>query len=426
MRPRSRAPSAGRRRPGAAGADQDRGRARRSRSGRSAPISQTRCRRAHQRPARGRSQPARRQGRAADGATEPRLHRSPGAGRRPRRHASKSRSATCRRRSRRAGADDAGVGQSDLRELQRRRAGGGTRVEGRSRTNATPPQARAHPGADGDRRQRRHALAKAACSSSTTRSTPGAARCACAPCSTTPDGRLMPGQFVRMRMGQPQAEPALLVNERAVGTDQNKKFVMVVDADNKAAYREVTLGASVERPARRDERPGGRRAHRRQRPAARAPGRAGRAASWWRWRPRPALAHTLQVRSGACRAHRQYREATEVDQRGRSRPAAPGACASQPWYQRDSVMNFSRFFIDRPIFAGVLSILIFARRPDRAAGAADREYPEVVPPSVVVRAPYPGRQPEGDRRDRRHAARGSDQRRRGHALHEQPGRPPTA
>ena len=39
------------------------------------------------------------------------------------------------------------------------------------------------------------------------------------------DGRLMPGQFARLRMGQPEAEPALLVNERAIGTDQDKKFV---------------------------------------------------------------------------------------------------------------------------------------------------------------------------------------------------------
>jgi len=59
------------------------------------------------------------------------------------------------------------------------------------------------------------------------------------------DGTLMPGQFARLRLGQAQAHPALLVNERAVGTDQNKKFVMVVDGDNKAAYREVTLGAQV-------------------------------------------------------------------------------------------------------------------------------------------------------------------------------------
>jgi multidrug efflux system membrane fusion protein len=60
------------------------------------------------------------------------------------------------------------------------------------------------------------------------------------------DGRLMPGQFARLRMGQVKNEPALLVSERAVGTDQNKKYVMVVGSDNKASYREVTLGANVE------------------------------------------------------------------------------------------------------------------------------------------------------------------------------------
>lgn len=59
------------------------------------------------------------------------------------------------------------------------------------------------------------------------------------------DGQLMPGQFARIRMGQASKGTALLVNERAVGTDQNKKFVLVVGADNKAVYREVTLGASV-------------------------------------------------------------------------------------------------------------------------------------------------------------------------------------
>jgi membrane fusion protein, multidrug efflux system len=59
------------------------------------------------------------------------------------------------------------------------------------------------------------------------------------------DGSLIPGQFARLRMGQAKSSQALLVTERAVGTDQNKKFVMVVGNDNKAAYREVTLGANV-------------------------------------------------------------------------------------------------------------------------------------------------------------------------------------
>jgi membrane fusion protein, multidrug efflux system len=60
------------------------------------------------------------------------------------------------------------------------------------------------------------------------------------------DGSLLPGQFARLRMGQATTEPALLVNERAIGTDQNKRFVIVVDSDNKATYREVTLGATVD------------------------------------------------------------------------------------------------------------------------------------------------------------------------------------
>jgi multidrug efflux system membrane fusion protein len=60
------------------------------------------------------------------------------------------------------------------------------------------------------------------------------------------DGSLIPGQFARLRMGQAKTEPALMINERAVGTDQSKKFVLVVDGDSKAAYREVTLGASVD------------------------------------------------------------------------------------------------------------------------------------------------------------------------------------
>ena len=60
------------------------------------------------------------------------------------------------------------------------------------------------------------------------------------------DGRLMPGQFARLLMGQPKAEPTLLISERAVGTDQNKKFVMVVDKDSNAEYREVALGVSID------------------------------------------------------------------------------------------------------------------------------------------------------------------------------------
>jgi membrane fusion protein, multidrug efflux system len=59
------------------------------------------------------------------------------------------------------------------------------------------------------------------------------------------DGTLMPGQFVKLRMGRAKSERAVLVSERAVGTDQSKRFVMVVGEDNKAAYREITLGGTA-------------------------------------------------------------------------------------------------------------------------------------------------------------------------------------
>ena len=57
-------------------------------------------------------------------------------------------------------------------------------------------------------------------------------------------------------------------------------------------------------------------------------------------------------------------------------------------------MNLSKFFIDRPIFAGVLSMLIFLMGVLALPVMPISEYPEVVPPSVVVRAQYPGANPK--------------------------------
>ena len=57
-----------------------------------------------------------------------------------------------------------------------------------------------------------------------------------------PNGTLIPGQFARLRMGSAKSQPVVAVDERALGTDQDKRFVIVVGADNKATYREVALG----------------------------------------------------------------------------------------------------------------------------------------------------------------------------------------
>jgi multidrug efflux pump len=57
-------------------------------------------------------------------------------------------------------------------------------------------------------------------------------------------------------------------------------------------------------------------------------------------------------------------------------------------------MNFSRVFVDKPIFAAVLSILIFVAGLIAIFQLPISEYPDVVPPSVVVRAQYPGANPK--------------------------------
>ncbi len=56
-------------------------------------------------------------------------------------------------------------------------------------------------------------------------------------------------------------------------------------------------------------------------------------------------------------------------------------------------MNISKFFVDRPIFAGVISLLIFISGLLAMFKLPITEYPDVSPPSVVVRAAYPGANP---------------------------------
>src|SRR5437879_4430956 len=57
-------------------------------------------------------------------------------------------------------------------------------------------------------------------------------------------------------------------------------------------------------------------------------------------------------------------------------------------------MNLSRFFIDRPIFAGVVSVLVFLAGAVSVFQLPISQYPEVVPPTVVVKAQFPGANPK--------------------------------
>jgi multidrug efflux system membrane fusion protein len=58
------------------------------------------------------------------------------------------------------------------------------------------------------------------------------------------DGSLIPGLYARIRLGGGSEREAVLIAEKAVGTDQAKRFVLVVDKDSKAEYREVKTGAT--------------------------------------------------------------------------------------------------------------------------------------------------------------------------------------
>ncbi|MFC4522340.1 efflux RND transporter periplasmic adaptor subunit [Cupriavidus pinatubonensis] len=72
------------------------------------------------------------------------------------------------------------------------------------------------------------------------------------------DGRLLPGLYAKVKLGGGSPHDAVLINDRAIGTDQGKKFVLVVDKANKLTYREVDLGPTFEglRVIRKGLKPG--------------------------------------------------------------------------------------------------------------------------------------------------------------------------
>jgi len=60
-----------------------------------------------------------------------------------------------------------------------------------------------------------------------------------------PDGRIVPGLFARIRVPLSDRHPVLLVDERALGTDQGQKFVFTLSSTNTAVYRAVKPGPLV-------------------------------------------------------------------------------------------------------------------------------------------------------------------------------------
>jgi len=60
------------------------------------------------------------------------------------------------------------------------------------------------------------------------------------------DQALVPGLFARVRVPISAPQRALLISERAIGTDQSQKFVLALAQNNTVVYRTVKLGAEIE------------------------------------------------------------------------------------------------------------------------------------------------------------------------------------
>jgi multidrug efflux system membrane fusion protein len=63
---------------------------------------------------------------------------------------------------------------------------------------------------------------------------------------SNPDGRFTPGLFARMRVVGASTYSAALIDEKAIGTDLDRKYVLVVDENGVAQYRAVELGRSID------------------------------------------------------------------------------------------------------------------------------------------------------------------------------------
>jgi RND family efflux transporter MFP subunit len=63
---------------------------------------------------------------------------------------------------------------------------------------------------------------------------------------SNPNGLFTPGLFARVRLLGSQSHPAILVQDQAIGTDQDRKFVLVLKSDNSIEYRPVVTGRVVD------------------------------------------------------------------------------------------------------------------------------------------------------------------------------------
>ncbi len=199
-----------------------------------------------------------------------------------------------------------------------------------------------------------------------------------------PDGVLKPGQFVRVRLHGATRPKAMIVPSRAVL--EGPQGQVRLRGGRQQGHAQAGAGG---RPDRRplDHQPGpgrGRPGDRRRHGAHLLPGRAGA--------DRAGARRRGQRAGGAPGAHPRPPAAAPAPRARSSPPRRRRPPRSKPLatHNKRGTSMFSRFFIDRPIFAAVLSIFIVIAGLAATRSLPIAQYPEIAPPVVTVLAVYPG------------------------------------
>ena len=154
------------------------------------------------------------------------------------------------------------------------------------------------------------------------------------------DLSILPGQFGRVRLIGSSPYEALLLPDTAVATDQSRKIVFVVKDDDTVEARRSSSGRWM------------------------------KACAWSARGSRPKIASSSTASSVPASAPRSRRKKAE--------------------HRRQKAMNLGRLSVNQPILAMVLSIVLLIVGVIAYTTLPVAEYPEVVPPTVVVTAQYPG------------------------------------
>ena len=170
-----------------------------------------------------------------------------------------------------------------------------------------------------------------------------------------PEGRLFPGLFVRARVPYDAIPDAVVIREDALSTDLTGKFVLVVGKDNIIERRTVTLGDKTDDGL-------------------------------------------IVVTSGLDGSETYVTKGIQKARPGapvtiRKPPSAPRRRTGAPpptARKRGTEPMISRFFIDRPVFATVVAIIMMILGGVSVLVLPIEQYPDIAPPVVQVTASYPG------------------------------------